>query len=283
MLYRLRRTPRRSRKGFTQYTPEIADHIDGRSRRVAGQVAFDYVNPFQRESGTANTTLGNTITLIAVWWALFRYYGIDNNKWGLLVGGDDTLAVVSNDVPKDICIKVCKEMDKLGLKTKPIIQPQGLGTFYSRIFAPCVHPIQGEGYALSTLIGRALAKNFTMLAHKGRKQDWMFTVFDMRLVYEWSWIPVLRVLAKIFRDLASRHKGKRKKFIEWKQLEKMDVTLRPNADTYQFYSEWYDIPVQQIYDLEKWLHKREHYFTMDGALNLDAHPVVSTMIRRDCC
>jgi len=123
------------------------------------------------KSGSAQTTIGNTITIgLLVHKIMIELYGQEYGH--LLIGGDDFLIELSDHVKTSIPAI----LDKLliyGMAAKfNLDRPVQLhdAIFYSGVFYPT-----STGYVLTPLIGKTLSKCFWSLVPQGKPLAWVYS------------------------------------------------------------------------------------------------------------
>lgn len=148
--------------------------------------------PFCRESGTANTTPGNTVVFAVELWAALTYCGVTENDFVALIGGDDSALYFHKSLIHRVRCAISIVTD-LGLKPEAIEHPTINGArFFSGRMIQCRrvgHPTLV--YVHMPLIGRCVAKNMTCKWQGQKLGPWLRDVSIARF-YEWEHIPILR-------------------------------------------------------------------------------------------
>lgn len=235
---------------------------------------------FCRESGTANTTIGNTIVFASVLWSVMRYHGIDDRDWLALIGGDDCCVYCEKAlIPK---FKLVVEMvTGLGLKPEVLYhENQYAGRFYSGRMMQFYDPVNERiRFVHTPLIGRCLAKN-NCVKYEGSKNPltWLRDVTIARN-YEWGHIPILRECNKGNLENFSQIKGKRKIPLPYREIESSKVLLTPARCTYEQLMAVYSCTEE---DLESAMDYVEDVFAKPTWFGLELdHPIISKMCEID--
>jgi hypothetical protein len=153
--------------------------------------AFRFSMPFCRESGTANTTPGNTVVFATCLWAAFKRFGIHENNFVCLIGGDDACIYLDRSLVQKVKLAV-DFVSKMGLKPEPLYHDNiWSGRFFSGRMVQVRLVGRGLTYCHIPLIGRCLAKNLCCKYRGQKLAPWLRDVTQGR-VYEWEHVPVLR-------------------------------------------------------------------------------------------
>lgn len=236
-----------------------------------------YTMPFCRESGTANTTVGNTIVFATLLWASMRHFGILDATWLCLVGGDDACIYCS----LSLVVKIRKVVDfvvTLGLKPEALYHDNIYsGRFYGGRMLQVLAPGGRLIWVHTPLIGRALAKN-NCIKYSGNRKPllWLRDVTEARY-YEWGHLPVL---GAVNRCIGTMYFGAGKNTIPmpYREINSEKVLLSPCLETWIQLSLVYDVNVSDLLDLEWYL---SCIFSGDWlGVELD-HPVLDTICNVD--
>jgi hypothetical protein len=213
--------------------------------------------PFCRESGTANTTVGNTIVFGVCLWAALKHVGLPQKEWLCLLGGDDA-CIYTNHRWLPIIKQAIELVSQLGLKPEPLYCDNIFsGRFYGGRMVP--YEVNGEYTFIHTpLIGRALCKNNCMRYVKGQRVlPWLRDVCLARK-YEWGHVPILRGVFEAMLPQFQNVKGKETSTDYWERMIRISqIDIFPREYTYRALGLSYKLDVQQLYDLETYL--REHF------------------------
>jgi len=117
---------------------------------------IQYSVPGTRKSGTANTSIGNTIINFGMARHYMELCGI--TRYTMFAMGDDNLIILNKaDLPKNMCGLIVGEAAKFGFQAKPLVRDFYLSaTFCSGRF----WPVAGGGHVFGPKIMRILGKSF---------------------------------------------------------------------------------------------------------------------------
>jgi hypothetical protein len=230
--------------------------------------------PFCRESGTANTTVGNTIVFSTCLLAAMRSMGILDSQWLCLVGGDDACIYTSLNLLYKFERGV-ELVSKLGLKPEAIIHDNIYsGRFYG---GRMIQYLYGSDlvWAHTPLIGRCLTKN-NCIKYSGQHNPltWLRDVTVARF-YEWGHVPILGPINRAI----SRYPfplGKCNIPLPYKDIFSEHVILKPCFETWLQFSQVYSHDVSTLMSCE------EEMF-LHFSSNWIGKQIVNQIIEDICC
>lgn len=207
---------------------------------------------FCRESGTANTTVGNTVVFAFCILANARRLGL-NNGWFALIGGDDAAIYVRRNLVPQIKMLVAN-IGKLGLKPEAFYHSNPYsGRFFSgRMlqFRDCQGHLR---YVHTPLIGRCLAKNLVVKYQPGVKIDpWLREVSIARLK-EWGHIPLLSNFNRHWHRRYCNVKGVNTLDLPYREIDPVTSKFFWCSDTYKQLSLVYDVSIEEIRNAQKYI------------------------------
>lgn len=173
----------------------LLNHVASFGKSSKGNLKFSM--PFCRESGTANTTVGNTVVFSTWLWAACLEVGLKTTDFFCLIGGDDACVYL-----KPCHVPLLKQaiaiVSNSGLKPEPIYYDNvWAGRFYSGRMVQ----VKRKGalrYVHMPLIGRCLAKNLCCKYNGQKLEPWLRDT-SIGQIYTWEHVPLLRQVNRRLR------------------------------------------------------------------------------------
>jgi len=214
--------------------------------------------PFCRESGTANTTVGNTIVFSVCLYAAIQSVGLLDSQWICLIGGDDACIYTSRtNLP--LFHRAIKLVSDMGLKPEEIIHDNIYsGRFYGGRMIQYWFPNDNKRHFVHTpLIGRAISKNNVVKAIRTQLLGpWLRDVVQAR-VYEWGCVPLLSDINEVMFPQFIGISGKRKIAIDYRDIVISKIPHLYDTNTLEQLSVVYNCSVSDLQDTQLFL--REHF------------------------
>jgi hypothetical protein len=203
-----------------------------------------------RESGTADTSYGNTEVYATCLEVLLHHFHLENDVL-VLISGDDCLMFVKNIIPRDTILHLYQYLHALGLKPEPLFHKNPYkGTFFSGRFLPVLNTLGKETLILTPKIGRFLAKGFTIKKNMGF--DPLHIAFDMfrsRVESEYPHVPIINKACMAFFQLLEKPKQLKLPINYKKDYSYFWGRKMKNGNIYQSYHKTYSA-LANIYELE---------------------------------
>lgn len=231
----------------------LLEHAYSYGKSIKRRLAFKM--PFCRESGTANTTVGNTFVFGFLLWSLL------DCKYVALIGGDDCCIYLNkSDVVK--ARQAIHTIANLGLKPEAFEYDNYYsGRFYSGRMLPFKDENGHEVILHTPLPGRCLAKNNCMKFYKNQPVDpkvWLGEV-TLGRKFAWGHVPILAPVQRCFSKLFPHLKG-RCRNLDTPQIVSDSRRYYSSDHTYYAMSEVYQCGVGDLQALEQYL---EDFFLGD--------------------
>jgi hypothetical protein len=209
--------------------------------------------PFCRESGTANTTLGNTVVFATMLWSAMQEYKI---PFVCLIGGDDACVYLPRHL-QFVFPKVVDIITKCGLKPEPIYHKHFFeGRFFAGRIMTCRKINSNERvYAHVPLIGRCIAKNLCCKISQGQRFDTWLRDVSIGRQFDWEHVPCLSVVNRAIRSKFQHVVGKCVVEVPYRDIKTERLTFGLCDETYEQLAQVYQIQVDDIISLENYLHK----------------------------
>ncbi len=231
----------------------LLNHDKSHGKSMKGNLRFNMT--FCRESGTANTTPGNTVVFMAVLWATLLKHGMTENDFVCLIGGDDA-AIYVRRVSSPKVIAAVKSINKLGLKPEMIIHDNIYSArfFSGRMIQARVCGEDKVQFVHMPLIGRCLAKNLCCKFRGQKVEPWLRDVSIARF-YEWEHIPLLREVNLAMRAQFNGVVAKNRIDMPTREIEVSKRKLVWADTTFQQLSIVYGIEERDINMAQQYIHQ----------------------------
>jgi hypothetical protein len=211
--------------------------------------------PFCRESGTANTTVGNTVVFAAVLWSFLKLYNIN---FVCLIGGDDACVYLPRNQVETFR-NVVSRISACGLKPEAVYHKHPFeGRFFAgrmmkvRLINTCKHV-----WAHVPLIGRCIAKGLCCKYTYGQKYDTWLRETTTGHIYDWEHVPCLSVVNRTIRSQFTHVVGRCTIEIPYRDIQTTRLTFGMSDLLYEQLALVYNIDREDIISLEKYL--RQHF------------------------
>jgi hypothetical protein len=215
-----------------------------------------YEMPLVRLSGTANTTVGNTLSYMTLLWAVLMQNGIKDDEFLCLISGDDCALMVHKKINVDK-IKYCFN-ELIGLGIQPELKQHDhfyKMSFYSGRFIPVVSSTGCIVLRHAPMIFRTIFKSFSVKSHNSI--NWKTIAFNncySRYLCEYVGVPILYNwnlnLMKIFepyKDINIKNVERNYMYIESKSKI---INCNININTYIAVAIAYETTVEHIIQIE---------------------------------
>lgn len=207
--------------------------------------------PFCRESGTANTTVGNTVVFGICLLAVMRMFGCLDRQWFSLVGGDDACIYCERQlVPK--VRAVVDFISTLGLKPEALYHDS---VYAGRFYGGRMLQVLENGvlrWCHCPLIGRALCKN-NCVKFQGNRNPllWLRDVTIGR-TFEWSHMPLLRSMNSSIKTM-NFGTGINRIPLPYRDINCDSIVMQPAYVTYMQLADVYGCSVDDLIDADHYL------------------------------
>jgi len=201
--------------------------------------------PFCRESGTANTTPGNTVVFAGMLWATLYHLGLSEDKFVCLIGGDDACIYLKRENVM-YARRAIEFITRMGLKPEPFYHDNmWSGRFFSGRMMQVRRVGGGLTYCHVPLVGRCVAKNICCKYRGQRIEPWLRDVSQGR-IFEWEHIPILRQINLAMRAKYSGVIGKCRIEMPSREIDPTRVRLIFSDETFEQMAAVYNLTVDDI-------------------------------------
>lgn len=246
-----------------------------------------------RESGTADTSYGNSEVYLSILVTLFRLFDFNTTDYCLLVSGDDCMCIVKRSIPENVIKYIFYVVNKLGLKPELIIHDNPLkATFFSGRFVHVTNAIGKETLVLIPKIGRFIAKSLHVKSNdKLKPAQILHSVMYSRYKHELPHVPILGALCgliymkmggdeikpvEIKKNTASFYK-----IWETDAMNESRTVVTMNDRTWLDVAECYGCGVDELKEFRTYLLTTFSNFSLEGNAKLLKHHVLTKMVNID--
>ncbi len=229
----------------------LLDHTVSYGRSVKGNLSWSM--PFCRESGTANTTGGNTCVFATFLWSFMRYFKI---PFVCLIGGDDACVYLARTHQVRFRM-VVDEICRTGLKPEALYHQY---YFQGRFFAGRMMRVRllltsEHVYAHVPLIGRCIAKNLVCKYSYGQRYDCWLRDVTIGRQFDWEHVPCLSVINRSIRAQYKHVLGKNTMEIPYRDIKTHRLTFGLSDALYDQIAMVYNLEADDIRALEVYLNR----------------------------
>lgn len=220
---------------------------------------FDYRMPKVRESGTADTTIGNSIVYGMLLLIVAHYLQIPFDKILFVVGGDDGLLYFHRSISRLVIDRLFLLVRDLGLSPSTVFHDDFYsGKFFSGRFLPVLDENSQPTLCLCPLIGRCFSKAFNVRLDFGFDPNHIFFDMTRARLLEWNHIPILGPFnEKLFQIIPHFTKLKLPKhglhsyfYSLMESFYAKSRLLKFNDKTWSTLSDIYQLPVHELISLQ---------------------------------